>query len=198
VVVAPYGSGKSITATYLLQLTENQHATRGVLAEVAARVTRVSPDLGAFVSQRRQEATHFGLVLGLHGYMRSLPQALKAAALEAMRRVKLGRQARTLYQIPCDEMGQAVTLLQDVHQKVRAAGGDRVLILWDEFGRHLESLLAEGRPSALFDLQLLAEFVQRAEAPPMTLGLRLHQDLLLYASHMPQSVHVDVKILKSE
>jgi len=91
-IVAPYGSGKSITATYLLHLTENQRAASLVLAEVATRLARVSPELGTFVRHRPQQTKRFGLVLALHGYARSLPQTLKTAALAAMTRVKLGRQ----------------------------------------------------------------------------------------------------------
>jgi hypothetical protein len=190
-IVAPYGSGKSITATYLLHLTENRREAAGTLAEVAMRLARVSPELGAFVRQRRRQERRFGLVLALHGYARSLPQTLKAAAIAAMTRVKLGRQARSLQQMPCDEIEQAIAFLHELQNKVRAAGGDRLLILWDEFGRHLESLLAEGRPSALLDIQLLAEFVSRADDLPMTLSLLLHQDLLRYASHVPQSVRAE-------
>ena len=71
------------------------------------------------------------------------------------------------------------------------AGCDRVVILWDEFGRHIESLIAEGRSAALSEIQLLAECVSRSIAIPITLGLLLHQELLQYASNSPASVRAE-------
>ena len=70
----------------------------------------------------------------------------------------------------------------------RTAGCDQVVLLWDEFGRHLESLLREGRASSLADIQVLAEFVSRTRRVPVTMGLFLHQSLLQYAGGMTQSV----------
>ena len=35
-IVAPYGTGKSLTATYLLQLVENRPQSAAVLAEIGA------------------------------------------------------------------------------------------------------------------------------------------------------------------
>jgi hypothetical protein len=189
-VVAPYGAGKSIMATYLLHLIENRRDTSLTLLTLAHRLARVSPELGDFALKRRKQP-RFGLVLALHGYAPSLARGLKAAVLAATARVKLGRQARSLQEMPCDDMEQAITLLAKVQQKVRDAGGDRIIILWDEFGRHLESLLADGRPAALADIQILAEFISRARDLPITLGLLLHQDLLRYASSMPQSVRAE-------
>ena len=63
--------------------------------------------------------------------------------------------------------------------------------MWDEFGRHIESLIAEGRSAALSEIQLLAECVSRSVAIPVTLGLLLHQELLQYASNSPASVRAE-------
>ncbi|KKL61579.1 hypothetical protein LCGC14_2193890, partial [marine sediment metagenome] len=70
-------------------------------------------------------------------------------------------------------------------------GLDRIALLWDEFGRHVESLIAEGRHAALIDIQLLAEFVSRSDDLPLTMGLILHQGLLHYAGQMSQSVRAE-------
>ena len=61
----------------------------------------------------------------------------------------------------------------------------------DEFGRHIESLISEGRSAALSEIQLLAECVSRSVAIPVTLGLLLHQELLQYASNSPASVRAE-------
>ena len=193
-IVAPYGSGKSILATYLLHLIENQEEATLILLDLAHKLGRVNPELGKFALRRRQQGRRAGLVLALHGYAHSLPQSLKAAMLAAMTRLRLGRQARPLREMPCETMEQAIALIGVLQAKVSEAAHthyDRIIILWDEFGRHLESLVAEGRTAALGDLQLLAEFVGRAPAPPITLGLLLHQDLLRYAGSMPQSVRAE-------
>jgi hypothetical protein len=190
-IVAPYGSGKSLLATYLLHLIENRPEASLTLLDLAKRLERISPELGDFARKRRTQRRKKGLVLALHGYARSLPQALKSAALAAMQRLKLGRQARPLYDMPCEDIDQAIEFLSMVRTKAREARCDRIVLLWDEFGRHLESLLADGHPSALVDIQTLAEFVSRSRDLPMTFGLFLHQDLLRYAGTMPQSVRAE-------
>ena len=86
---------------------------------------------------------------------------------------------------------QAIELLVAVQDKACAASCDQVVILWDEFGRHIESLIAEGRSAALSEIQLLAECVSRSIAIPVTLGLLLHQELLQYASNSPASVRAE-------
>ena len=189
-VVAPYGTGKSITATYLLHLVENRREADETLTAVEEKLHVVSPELSKF-SEERRNGKDKGLVLALQGYCQNLGESLKDAALKGMGRIKLGRQARTIESMPCETIDQAIELLVAVRDKVRAAGCDRVVILWDEFGRHIESLIAEGRSAALSEIQLLAECVSRSIAIPVTLGLLLHQELLQYASNSPASVRAE-------
>ena len=189
-VVAPYGTGKSITATYLLHLVENRSDAAETLSAIEDKLEVVSPDLSKF-SKERRNGENKGLVLALQGYCQNLSESLKDAALEGMGRLKLGRQARTIASMPCETIDQAIELLGAVRDKARASGCDRVVILWDEFGRHIESLIAEGRSAALSEIQLLAECVSRSIAIPVTLGLLLHQELLQYASNSPASVRTE-------
>ncbi len=189
-VVAPYGTGKSITATYLLHLVENRREADETLTAVEEKLKAVSPDLSKFAKARRK-GKNKGLVLALQGYCQNLGESLKDAALKGMGRMKLGRQARTIESMSCETIDQAIELLVAVRDKARAAGCDRVVILWDEFGRHIESLIAEGRSAALSEIQLLAECVSRSTVIPVTLGLLLHQELLQYASNSPASVRAE-------
>ena len=189
-VVAPYGTGKSITATYLLHLVENRPDAGETLSAIEDKLEVVSPDLSKF-SKERQKQEYKGLVLALQGYCQNLGESLKDAALKGMGRIKLGRQARKIESMPCETIEQAIELLGAVRDKARAAGCDRVVILWDEFGRHIESLISEGRSAALSEIQLLAECVSRSKAIPVTLGLLLHQELLQYASNSPASVRAE-------
>ena len=64
---------------------------------------------------------------------------------------------------------------------------DHLAIIWDEFGRHLEGLAAEGPARHLHDLQQLAEWTTRATKPQVTLVLLMHQSLLAYASGLNQT-----------
>mgnify|MGYP006423778777 CR=1 FL=1 len=192
-VVAPYGSGKSLTATYLLHLIENRADSHESLKRIEPKLMQVSPDLGEYAAKRRRARRDppQGLVLALHGYSRSVPESLRDAALDGMRRLKLGRQARPIREMPCTDMDDAIKLLIAVQDKCAEAGCDQVAVIWDEFGRHVESLIADGRPAALSDLQTLAEFASRSTRLPLMLGLLLHQGLLHYASNISQSVRAE-------
>ena len=61
-VVAPYGTGKSITATYLLHLVENRSDADETLSTIEDKLKAVSPDLYKFAMERRNGAGK-GLVL---------------------------------------------------------------------------------------------------------------------------------------
>lgn len=190
-VVAPYGSGKSLTATYLLHLIENRTDSSRTLLRIEKKLVRVSPELGDFAARRRKYRKHHGIVLALHGSCPSLAQSIKQAALLSMDRLKLGRQARSVESMPADDIGQAIEILAELQRKLPTSVCDRIAIVWDEFGRHVEALVSEGRGAALSEIQLLAEFVNRCRGLPMTLSLILHQGLLQYASSMPQSVRAE-------
>src|SRR5438094_6796958 len=47
-VVAPYGSGKTLAATYLLHLIENRPDSSGVLETIERKLMQISPELGRF------------------------------------------------------------------------------------------------------------------------------------------------------
>jgi hypothetical protein len=185
--VAPYGSGKSLTAAYALHLIENSKEARPVLRQINERLAGVDSELAEY-ARGRTEKEFGGLVLPLYGHLHSLPAALKQAAHAAMKRVKLGREARSLTKMNATTMDEAIEMLQWLQEKVRAKGYNKIAILWDEFGRHVDSLVAEGKASELVDIQTLAEFSARAKNPVVTLNLFLHQGLMHYAADVPQSV----------
>jgi len=189
-VVAPYGSGKSLTATYVLQLTENRPAAKPVLTAIADRLDRVSPEIAQFARARARNRSRRGLALALHGHVPSLSEGIKNAAVSALRRMRMGREARSLVSMSCESPDQLCELLVAVQDKCRRGGLDRIVVLWDEFGKHLESLASEGRTGALIELQYLAEFISRARAR-MTIGLLLHQGLMQYAGSLTQSARAE-------
>lgn len=191
-VVAPYGSGKSITASYVLQLVEGREEAAETLEAVEERLEAVSPELAAAAARRRKRGTH-GLTLALHGFNPSVPEAIRQAALASMRRQKLGREARTIERMDADNGEDVVAVLDALAEKAQDTGRDRIVILWDEFGRHLESLITAGRAADLAGIQVLAESVSRVSRVPVTLALLLHRDLLQYAGNLPQSVRAEWK-----
>lgn len=189
-VVAPYGSGKSLTLTYLLHAIENRPESQSMLSSVEKRLEMISPSLRKMLLSRRRTKKH-GLVIPLHGFQRNLGQTLCMAAHDAIRRNKLGRQARRLRNATVDTMEEAIGFLQELKQVCHGAGVDQICVLWDETGRHLESLVADGRATELSDIQLLAEYASRSTDMPVTLGITLHQSMLHHAQQMTQSVRAE-------
>lgn len=187
-VVAPYGSGKSLTATYALQVIENRADAADCVKRIAGRLDSVSPELARSVLRRSGDEKKRGIAIALHGYCPNVAEALRDAAVQSMKRLRLGRQARPIESLPTDGPEALANVLAALHGKAADSGCDQVVLLWDEFGRHLESLLREGRASALADIQVLAEFVSRTRKVKATMGLFLHQSLLQYAGGLTQSV----------
>ena len=183
-VVAPYGSGKSITTGYLGQLIENPANANDILRYIEPRLKKVSPRLGRKAQYRRTRRAE-GLFVPLYGHVPSAPEALKTGILDAMRRMSLGRQARTIDGVRARDASDILDLVDTCVRKLQASGRDRLLIVWDEFGRHLQGLVSEGRPEELDVLQVLAEIVSRSSAVPVSLVLLLHRSMLGYATGLP-------------
>ena len=78
-------------------------------------------------------------------------------------------------------MNDIIALLSAVRDRYCPSRIDRLAIVWDEFGRHLEELILRGAAADLSDVQTLAEFCARTKRVPITFALLLHQGLLRYA-----------------
>ena len=186
-VVAPYGSGKSITAGYVGELVENHPRAEDMLASIEDRVASIEPVLAERI-RRRRKAGSKGLFVPLYGHVPSGPNAVKEGILTAMRRVKLGRQARSIKRLESATAPDLAKLISECSKKLAGSDFDRLVIIWDEFGRYLQGLIAEGRPEELDAIQVLAEVVSRASAIPVSLVFLLHRSLLGYASGLPTGV----------
>ena len=160
-VIAAYGSGKSLAAgvgsLFVLNKDKGLPVLAGRLREVDARA-------GDEVWKRISEGGH-GRVVVLSGHVRDLPGTLSDA---------LGLPRKRGIEPVLD----ALDTLADT---------DRVAIVWDEFGRHLEGIVNEGRARELDTVQRLAEWAVRAREPSASLTLLLHQNLLAYASALNQT-----------
>lgn len=188
-LVAPYGSGKSLTAAYALHLVENSKTSGPVRLEINKRLQLVSPELANFAQTRRASPTKKGLALALHGHVGNVAQQLKAAACESLRRIGL-RRWRALEAL---ETSDVTIVLNSIREICRKDDCELVTIIWDEFGRHIEALVAEGRGDELSEIQTIAEFASRSQKYPLTFCAILHQGLLHYASGLPQAMRADWK-----
>ncbi len=186
VVVAPYGSAKSLASTYCAQVIENRREARESIQIVARRISAISPDLSAAIASRtRKQRT--GLVVALNGPTETLGESLRAATLESLRRTGRKALAKRVDAASWSKVEDFLAFLTECASGSKDAP-DRVLLVWDEFGRHLESLVAGGRAGELNDLQTLAEFASRQRTVPMTMALLMHQPMVQYAGSAPQGV----------
>lgn len=193
-IVAPYGSGKSLTATYALHLIENRSVSSEMLGTISSRLCKADKEIGEFCAKRKRGKKN-GLVIPLHGYCSNISESIKASTLQAMGRHKLGREAKSLESLPCSNIEEAIEFLKQLKKIAISKKLDRIAIIWDEFGRNIEKLLSEGQSSKLNEVQLLAEFASRSKTLPIVISLLMHQGLLNYASNVPQSVRSEwVKI----
>jgi len=192
-VIAPYGSGKSISATYLLQLVENRKHAWTTLEAVGQRLQRVEPQLGDFAQKRLAHGNIHGVVIALEGAIQDVGLAIRDAACASLLRLEMQELAQALKQMDASGIAGALAVLDYLKGKSAPSNSercqiDRVVILWDEFGRHVEQLIRSGHPQRLAEIQTLAEYAARSQKLPVTLGLLMHQGLLQYATGLSQSM----------
>ncbi|TWT50978.1 hypothetical protein Pla22_37220 [Rubripirellula amarantea] len=188
-LVAPYGSGKSLTAAYAGHLVENSKSSGPVRLEINRRLEVVSPDLADFAKRRRASTKQKGLSLCLHGHVANVGQQLRLAAADSLKRIGVRRWTK-LRNSDENDIAEVIKLIRSICDEMEC---DRVTIVWDEFGRHLEGLVAEGRGDELAEIQLLAEIASRTKAFPITFCAILHQGLSHYASGLPQAIRSNWK-----
>lgn len=186
-ITAPYGSGKSLTAAYALHLVEKNESSMQMLKAVNKRMEGVNPTFAKWTQSRLRKKSS-GLVIALHGFQENTPQAIKKALIDSMQRAKLGREARPLYDMEVNSTSSLVKFLAETKKRLQLNKCDRILLLWDEFGQHIQSLIQRGTASDLIEIQQLAEYASRSKKQPFDIALILHQGLLQYANNLPQSV----------
>ena len=86
--------------------------------------------------RKRAASKRRGLVLVLEGSQPSVAESLRIAAIIAMQRCKLGRQARPLADIDAKAPSAIVDILSLTAEKAKVAKLDRIIILWDDGGQN--------------------------------------------------------------
>ena len=165
-VIAAYGSGKSLAAGIGALFVLNEPAVYKSLGMVLKRINSIDSNL-AMIIRKRRASRKTGRIIVLTGYIRNLAETLAKAA-------GLDRDSGT-------------EDLTDVLKKLSLCDSDRIAIVWDEFGRHLEGLITEGRARDLHMIQRLAEWTSRATNPSTSLVLLMHQSLFTYATNLNQT-----------
>jgi hypothetical protein len=188
-LIAPYGSGKSITAAYAAHLVENSRTSGDVRLEINRRLQFVSPELAEFAKKRRASSTQCGISIVLHGHVAELAKQIAISAADSLKRIGV-RRWQKLKNLESSSLFDTLNLIRSICDEF---GCDRVAIVWDEFGRHLEAIVSQGRADELSEIQVLAEIVARSTGFPITFCAILHQGLSHYASGIPQAIRSNWK-----
>ena len=187
-VIAPYGSGKSITATSAIHLLENRLESTAILQEVSQRWRGIDSSVFQLYDNRlASKSTKRGVALTLSGYLPKVSTALIIALRSALSRCDFNKSERFLQKLEGLSVAEILRELQSFLPKLIDQGFDRFAIVWDEFGRHLDGIVESGETASLDEVQFLAEFVSRYTFVPMTFTVLMHQGLLNYATNLPQS-----------
>ena len=192
-VVAPYGTGKSLTAAFFIQAVENLGPSSDILGRITERFTTVDGDLANELSSRvgREQAPLFGThgaTVALSGFQPHLPTSIKQSLIESLRRTGNNNAAALAYRRRADSIDDVIALLSAIRDRYCPDPIDRLAIVWDEFGRHLEELILRGAAADLSDVQTLAEFCARTKRASTTFALLLHQGLTRYAANTSVAV----------
>jgi len=185
-IAAPYGVGKSITATVALHLIENQKINKQDMKSVADRIKAINLKAGRDIDARRLLKNQ-GLVLAMQGHAESVPESIKKAVVSGLKRTGCTKLSNAVKRHNAETMDDIRSLFEWLIVSTSENEIDRILIVWDEFGRHLEHLVSTGRSTELLDVQQLAEYVSRQNALPMNFAIMLHQGLLSYSTNLPDS-----------
>lgn len=183
-IAAPYGTGKSLVTTFALHCVETTAKGHASIRAVVDRINELSPEF-ASVIKKRFRSRKCGIAVPLHGHHHSVAEGIQESVADALKRHGYGRQAAGVRRRSCSCIEDAISLLDEVASSEIIPGVDRIAIVWDEFGRHLETLASEGRAAELLDVQVLAEWASRATAAKVRFAVLLHQGVVNYAAGLP-------------
>lgn len=179
---AAFGTGKSLTAAFSAVAIESLPNSHASLLAVAERCCLELAKTREFIQQRARRQGPRGLALVLDGYIPYLGYAMNEAAETAFHRLGLYTPRKALLQA-----SNITETLEAIVARAQYQGLDRIAIVWDEFGRHLEGLIGDARAHELSILQTLAEYVARKRNLPITLTLLLHQSFFNYTGQLNQT-----------
>ena len=182
IIVAAYGSGKSLAAGAAAMLVRNDEPSHDTLSTITGRIASVDQGLGETLAERAKLKTR-GLSIVLEGKESDVVGEIFRQAKERFSSLRR----------PRNHQGNILKILEAIWRKAGEEDCDHIAILWDEFGRHLEALSSSGNTEKLLLVQQMSEWASRKKLPTVTLGLVLHQSFLHYADNLSQSARGDWK-----
>ena len=176
IIVATYGSGKSLVAGVASLLVGNMNDSRHVLTRIRSQFTKVDKRFSKSIEDRLN-SNFKGVAIVLEGHQTDPADAI----LEQAKKKLKGLRG------PVKSRRTVASVLDAVQQKANALQMDRISIVWDEFGRHLETLASSGRAEMLSEVQQIAEWSVRQSNPTASFVLLLHQNFFHYAGDLSQT-----------
>ncbi len=176
IIIASYGSGKSLAAGLASLVIDNGPKVKVYTRAMAKGLERIDASLGNFVAKRSRSRAQ-GLSIVLEGHQEDLPHELARGAKAKVKYVR----------VPEGRAADVQLVLKAIAERAKKQRIDRIAIVWDEFGRHLEALASSGRATDMSDVQKIAEWAARQEKPSATFSLLLHQNISHYAGNLSQT-----------
>ena len=166
IIIAPYGSGKSLAALVAGLLVRADPADGAVFKPIIKRLQRLNPTLAANWTMRLKSDVR-GTVIALSGLVPDLPLALTQA-------------------LGLENPGTLEAALKVISNHLSQIGHDRLALIWDESGNHPEQT-AESYSQRLLDIQYLAEWAVRNTGTITTFTLLSHRDFQNHGPHSADS-----------
>ena len=176
IVVATYGSGKSLIAGIASLLVGNMNHSRHVLARIRSQFARVDRRFSKSIEERLNSSSR-GMAIVLEGHQTDPAETILEQAKKSLKGLRGPAKSRRT----------VVNVLDAIQQKANAQQMDRISIVWDEFGRHLETLASSGQAELLSEVQQIAEWSARQSNPAASFMLLLHQNFSHYAGDLSQT-----------
>ena len=176
IVVATYGSGKSLIAGIASLLVGNMNHSRHVLARIRSQFARVDRRFSKSIEERLNSSSR-GMAIVLEGHQTDPAETILEQAKKSLKGLRGPAKSRRT----------VVNVLDAIQQKANAQQMDRISIVWDEFGRHLETLASSGQAELLSEVQQIAEWSARQSTPAASFVLLLHQNFSHYAGDLSQT-----------
>ena len=164
-VVAAYGTGKSMSALVGGLIVECKDSKKSYVLNLAKRLEQVVP--GEVDLNSRFNSGKHGVVITFEGYVSDIAAEIAHS---------FGIKPR-----------QSLSEMLAYMAKSRKIGVyDRIAIIWDEFGQHLERLASMGRAEDLLEVQALAEWAVRQKRKTVTFTTLLHKGFQQYSGMVSQ------------
>jgi hypothetical protein len=186
-LIAPYGSGKTSMLLFLSSLLERHYKTKTLLSRLVGRVKRISPSTSRQVKKLLAKTKGY-VVVPLSGYQGDLPGLLLRGLRDALARRKLLTVWTGLASRDSSSQADVLECYRAAAKELTKKGYSGIIVVYDEFGKVLESQQGEARPADLFFLQSFAELCSRSGHQQLVLIVALHQAFAQYAQRLPGHV----------